>query len=66
MTKTYAVKVQNGRVAIHDARTGGYLRVISATNVVSAQITGDLVQVTKSNGKVEIYDAATGAFQRGF
>ena len=61
---TYAVKVESGRAKIYDANTGAYKRSVGSSDVVSAQITGDPVQVTKKNGRVEIYDANTGSFKR--
>jgi|APCry1669189241_1035207.scaffolds.fasta_scaffold237211_1 hypothetical protein len=61
--KTYAVKVESGHAKVYDAQTGAYQRSVGS-DVVSAQITGDLVQVTKKTGRVEIYDANTGAYKR--
>ena len=63
MIITYAVKVENGRVRIYDAKTGALQRTVGS-DAVSAQISGELVQVTKKNGRVEIYVAKTGAYQR--
>ena len=60
---TYAVKVENGHAKVYDAKTGAYKRTVGS-DVVSAQITGELIQVTKKNGRVEIYDANTGAYKR--
>ena len=60
---TYAVKVENGHAKIYDAKTGLIKRSIGI-DVVSAQITGEFVQVTKRNGRVEIYDANTGLYKR--
>jgi hypothetical protein len=62
---TYAVKVNNGRAEIYDANTGAYKRSFGS-DVVSAQVSGDTVQVTRKNGRVEIYDAKTGAYKRSF
>jgi hypothetical protein len=61
---TYAVKVRNGRAEIYDANTGAYKTGVGS-NVVSAQVSGDVVQVTRKDGRVEIYDAKTGAYKRG-
>jgi|HubBroStandDraft_6_1064221.scaffolds.fasta_scaffold3520452_1 hypothetical protein len=61
--KTYAVKVEHGQARIYDAKTGSYQRFVGS-NVVSAQITGEFVQVTEKNGQVRIYDANTGSYQR--
>ena len=61
--KSYAVKIHNGRALIHDAHTGVQLRAVGFY-VVSAQVMGDLVQVTTANGRVEIYSAVTGVMQR--
>jgi hypothetical protein len=61
--KSYAVKIHNGRAQVFDAHTGVQLRAVGF-NVVGAQVTGDLVQVTTSNGRVEIYSASTGVMQR--
>jgi hypothetical protein len=63
MTTTYAVKIKNGKAQIYDAKTGGLRRSVGS-GVVSAQITGDLVQVTKENGRVELYDPKTGGLRR--
>lgn len=60
---TYAVKVQGGRALIYDAATGSYKRSVG-NNVVSAQISGQFVQITNKSGQVEIYDANTGSFKR--
>ena len=62
---TYAVKLYNGIAQIYDAKTGSFKRSVGS-DVVSAQINGDLVQLTKSNGRVEIYDVNTGSFKRSF
>jgi hypothetical protein len=59
----YAVKIKNGKAELFDAKTGAYKRSVGS-NAVSAQITGEFVQVTKADGKVEIYDASTGAYKR--
>ena len=61
--KTYAVKVQNGKAMVYDAQTGVQLRVLSS-KAVSAQITGDQLQVTTSDGHVEIYSTTTWVLQR--
>ena len=61
--KTYAVKVQNGKAMVYDAQTGVQLRVLSS-NAVSAQITGDVLQVTLSNGHIEIYKTENWVLQR--
>ena len=63
LMKTYAVKVQNGKATVYDAQTGVQLRVLSS-KAVSAQITGDQLQVTTSDGHVEIYSTATWVLQR--
>ena len=62
---TYAVKVHNGRAEIYDANTGAYKRGLGS-EVISAQISGDVVQVMKKSGRVEIYDIKTGAYKRSF
>ena len=59
----YAVKVEGGIAKIYDAQTGGYLGRVGS-NVVSAQITGELVQVTEKNGSVKIYSAKTCGYLR--
>jgi hypothetical protein len=60
---TYAVKVKDGKAQIYDAKTGAYKRNVG-NHAVSAQVQGDIVQVTKADGKVEIYDANTGVYKR--
>ena len=61
----YVVKVEGNHIKLYDANTGAFKRSISVPEgVVSAQIEGDLVNVTTKKGKVKIYDAKTGAFKR--
>jgi predicted nucleic acid-binding protein len=63
MAITYAVKVEGGKAKLYDAKTGAFKRS-GGSNVVSAQIVGEMVQVTEKKGSVKIYDANTGAFKR--
>jgi hypothetical protein len=60
---TYAVKVESGVAKVYDAKTGAYKRSVGS-QVVSAQVNGDIIQVTEKNGAVKIYDANTGAYKR--
>lgn len=63
MTTTYAVKVQSGQAKIYDQKTGAFKRSVGS-NVVTAQIVGDLLHVTDKKGGVKIYDPNNGAFKR--
>ena len=56
----YAVKVQGGAARVVDIKTGGTKRTVSG-GIVSAQILGDMVQVTDKNGRVRVIDIKTGA-----
>ena len=62
---TYVVTVQNGSARVYDAQTRAY-RGSFGSSVVSAQISGELVQVTKKDGRVEVYDVRTRAYKGGF
>ena len=60
---TYAVKVKNGRACLFDVKTGAYHRSVG-DKVVSAQITGEFVQVQSENGRVALYTTRNGAYVR--
>lgn len=62
---SYAVKVQGGSAKVVDVKTGAVRRSVSG-GVVSAQIVGDMVQVTDKNGRVKVIDIKTGAVRRSF
>ena len=61
--KSYAVKISNGQAQVLDPQTGAIVRVLG-TNVVGAQVIGDLIQVTTASGRVQIWNPVTGALQR--
>ena len=63
--KGYAVKVQNGAAHVYDIETSSLKRTLG-NRVVSAQVLGDCVQVTKSDGRVEVYDIETASLRRSF
>ena len=59
----FAVKVNDGRAEIYDASNGSYQRSVGS-DVVTAQVNGNVLQITKKDGSVEIYDANNGSYQR--
>lgn len=63
MATTYAVKVENGKAKVYDANNGAFKQSFGS-DVLSAQINGELLQITDKKGSVKIYDVRTGAFKR--
>ncbi|AWI81772.1 hypothetical protein CEW87_21910 [Parazoarcus communis] len=59
----YAVKVQGGSAKVVDIKTGGIKRTVSG-GILSAQVLGDMVQVTDKNGRVRVIEIKTGAVKR--
>lgn len=63
MTTVYSVKVENGRAKVYDAKNGAFKQSFGS-DVVSAQVNGELLQYTDKKGTVRIYEIKTGAFKR--
>ena len=61
----YAVKVQGGFARVVEVKTGAVKRTVSG-GIVSAQVLGDMVQVTDKTGRVKVIDIKTGAVKRSF
>jgi hypothetical protein len=59
----YVTKIKNGTCEVYDIDRGNLVRRLGS-DVVSAEVSGENVAITKKDGTVEVYNIKTGSLIR--